>query len=129
MTDPPWSGDACSLVEAYRRGEHSPADELTACLSAIDANDLNAFSHVHREQAIAAAANADITKPFGGVPIGIKELDQVAGWPDTHASMLYRDASPIARAPTSSASATPAGQCSSARRPHPSSAASTAPEP
>ena len=28
MTDPPWSGDACSLVEAYRRGEHSPADEL-----------------------------------------------------------------------------------------------------
>ncbi len=91
MTDPPWSGDACSLVEAYRRGEHSPADELAACLSAIDASDLNAFSHVHREQAIAAAANADITKPFGGVPIGVKELDQVAGWPDTHASMLYRD--------------------------------------
>ena len=75
-----------------------PADELTACLSAIDVSDLNAFSHVHREQAIAAAAHADITKPFGGVPIGVKELDQVAGWPDTHASVLFATASPIARA-------------------------------
>ena len=23
--------------------------------------------------------------PFGGIPIGVKELDQVAGWPDTEA--------------------------------------------
>jgi aspartyl-tRNA(Asn)/glutamyl-tRNA(Gln) amidotransferase subunit A len=91
MSDQPWQGDACSLVEAYRRGEHSPVAELAATLTAIDASELNAFSHVHREQAIEAAAGADISKPFGGVPIGVKELDQVEGWPDTHASVLYRD--------------------------------------
>ncbi len=91
MTDMPWQGDACSLVDAFRRGERSPREELDATLAAIDASDLNAFSHVHREQAVAAAEAADVTLPFGGVPIGVKELDQVAGWPDTHASALYRD--------------------------------------
>ena len=92
MTDVPWQGDACSLVEAYRRGERSPREELDATLAAIDASDLNAFSYVDRERAIAAAATADVALPFGGVPIGVKELDQVAGWPDTHASVAVRDA-------------------------------------
>ena len=91
MTDAPWQGDACSLVDAFRRGDHSPVDELEATIAAIGASDLNAFSHVHWEQARAAAA-ADVSKPFGGVPIGVKELDQVDGWPDTHGSVLYRDA-------------------------------------
>src|SRR3954447_327370 len=92
MTSVPWQGDACSLVDAFRRGERSPREELDATLAAIEASDLNAFSHVHRERAIAAAEDADVTLPFGGVPIAVKELDQVAGWPDTHASVLYRDA-------------------------------------
>ena len=38
-----------------------------------------------------AAASADVSLPFGGVPIGVKELDSVAGWPDTHACVVYRD--------------------------------------
>ena len=92
MADVPWQGDACSLVEAFRRGDHSPVDELEATLAAIEASDLNAFSHVHADEARRAAAAADLSKPFGGVPIGVKELDQVEGWPDTHASVLYRDA-------------------------------------
>jgi aspartyl-tRNA(Asn)/glutamyl-tRNA(Gln) amidotransferase subunit A len=37
------------------------------------------------DTALAAAEKADISLPLGGVPIGIKELDQVAGWPDTEA--------------------------------------------
>lgn len=92
MADQPWQGDACSLVDAFRAGERSPSEELAATYAAIDASDLNAFSHLHREQAEAAAAAADITKPFGGVPVGVKELDQVEGWPDTHACVVYRDA-------------------------------------
>ena len=27
---------------------------------------------------------------FGGVPIGVKELDSVLGWPDSHASVPLR---------------------------------------
>ena len=88
--DLPWQGDACSLVDAFRRGERSPAEELTATLAAIEASDLNAFSHVHAEQALAAAERADVSLPLGGVPIGVKELDQVEGWPDTHACAVYR---------------------------------------
>ena len=91
MADTPWQGDACSLVEALRSGERSPSEELAATYAAIEASDLNAFSHLHREQAEAAAATADVTKPFGGVPIGVKELDPVEGWPDTHACVVYRD--------------------------------------
>lgn len=92
MADQPWQGDACSLVDAFRSGERSPTEELAAVYDAIAGSALNAFSHLDRERADAAAAGADVTKPFGGVPIGVKELDQVDGWPDTHACVVYRDA-------------------------------------
>lgn len=91
MSDTPWQGDACSLVDAFRSGERSPLEELGAVFAAIDASDLNAFSHLHRDEAEAAARDADASKPFGGVPIGVKELDDVAGWPSTHACAVYRD--------------------------------------
>ena len=89
--DAPWNGDACSLVDAFRRGERSPVEELEASLAAIEASDLNAFSFVDPERARAAAARADVNLPFGGVPIGVKELDQVMGWPDTEACVVFAD--------------------------------------
>jgi aspartyl-tRNA(Asn)/glutamyl-tRNA(Gln) amidotransferase subunit A len=87
MGDTPWLGDACSLVDEFRAGRRSPSEELQATYAAIDGSQLNAFCYLPREQAERAAAAADIHKPFGGVPIGVKELDQVTGWPDTHASV------------------------------------------
>jgi len=91
MTDTPWLDDACSLVDAFRAGDRSPVEELQATLDAIEASDLNAFSFLDPERALAAASNADLSKPFGGVPIGVKELDQVEGWPDTGASLVFKD--------------------------------------
>jgi len=91
MPDRPWQGDACSLVDEYRAGRRSPLEELNATLDAISTSRLNAFCHLDIESAQRAAAAADVTKPFGGVPIGIKELDAVAGWPDTGASVVFRD--------------------------------------
>lgn len=91
MTDSPWLGDACSLVDAFRRGERSPREELDACLRAIESSQLNAFSHVHIEQAIEAADHADVNLPFGGLPVGIKELEAVEGWPHTEASLVFAD--------------------------------------
>jgi aspartyl-tRNA(Asn)/glutamyl-tRNA(Gln) amidotransferase subunit A len=32
-----------------------------------------------------------VALPFGGVPTGVKELEQVAGWPDTSASLVFAD--------------------------------------
>ncbi len=91
MADTPWSGDAVSLVEAFRSGERSPVEELDATLAAIERSDINAFSYLDPDEARRAAADADVSRPFGGVPIGVKELDDVAGWPATEASLTLRD--------------------------------------
>src|SRR3954466_13581886 len=89
--DAPWADDACSLVDAYRRGDRSPVEELEATLAAIDRSQLNAFSHIDPERALEAAERVDVSLPFGGVPVGIKELESVAGWPETGASLVFRD--------------------------------------
>jgi aspartyl-tRNA(Asn)/glutamyl-tRNA(Gln) amidotransferase subunit A len=91
MVDSPWSGDACSLVDAFRSGERSPVEELEASLASIEGSDLNAFAHLDPEAAREAAAAADVSLPFGGVPFGIKELEQVKGWPYTEASLIFKD--------------------------------------
>jgi len=84
-------GDACSLVDAYRAGELSPLEALEATIAAIDASDLNAFAHLDLDAARDAAAKADVSLPFGGVPVGIKELERVVGWPFTSASLALQD--------------------------------------
>jgi len=91
MTDTPWQGDACSLVEEFRAGRRSPKEEMQATLAAVSASSLNAVSFVDADGALQRAAAADISLPFGGVPLGIKELDPVKGWPDTEASVPLKD--------------------------------------
>ncbi|MGH9096888.1 MAG: amidase family protein, partial [Acidimicrobiales bacterium] len=91
MHDQPWPGDACSLVDAFRSGSITPVEALEATLAAIDASELNAFTHLDPDAARSGADGADITLPFGGVPVGIKELEAVTGWPYTEASLVYKD--------------------------------------
>ncbi|MEY2568570.1 MAG: hypothetical protein QOE35_3099 [Actinomycetota bacterium] len=90
MTDAPWSGDACSLVDAFRSGERSPVEELEATLAAVEASDLNCFTYLDTERARETAARADVSMPFGGVPTAVKELEPVAGWPFTEASLVFK---------------------------------------
>jgi aspartyl-tRNA(Asn)/glutamyl-tRNA(Gln) amidotransferase subunit A len=87
----PWLGDACSLVDAYRANEISPLEALDDCIGAIAKSPLNAFSFTNFERAREAAASADVSLPFGGVPFGVKELEKVAGWPYSEASVLFKD--------------------------------------
>jgi len=91
MTDQPWLDDACSLVDAFRAGTLSPTEALDASLAAIEASGLNAVSHLAVETAREQAAAADVSLPFGGVPMGIKELEPVAHWPYTEASLVFAD--------------------------------------
>ncbi len=91
MADAPWQGDACSLVEAFRSGERSPTEELGATLAAIESSALNCISFIDRDRAVDAASSADVNRPFGGVPLAIKELSGVKGWPDTEASLVFKD--------------------------------------
>ena len=90
MTDT-WVEDACSLVDAFRARSLSPVEALDASLEAIGASDLNAVCHLDVDGARAAAAAADVSLPFGGVPMGIKELEHVEGWPFTEASLVFAD--------------------------------------
>jgi Asp-tRNA(Asn)/Glu-tRNA(Gln) amidotransferase A subunit family amidase len=64
---------------------------LDASLAAISASELNAFAHLDTEAARRTAADADVSLPFGGVPIGVKELEEVTGWPYTEASVVFKD--------------------------------------
>jgi aspartyl-tRNA(Asn)/glutamyl-tRNA(Gln) amidotransferase subunit A len=91
VVDGPWGGDACSLVDEFRAGRHSPVEELEVTLAAIDASELNAFCHVDAEVALERARVADVSLPFGGVPVGVKEREPVAGWPSTEASLVFAD--------------------------------------
>jgi aspartyl-tRNA(Asn)/glutamyl-tRNA(Gln) amidotransferase subunit A len=91
MSSDTWQGDAVGLVEAFRSGERSPTEELDAVFAAVDSSDVNAVCFEDRDAARSAAAAADVSLPFGGVPVGVKELTPVAGWPDTEASVPLRD--------------------------------------
>jgi aspartyl-tRNA(Asn)/glutamyl-tRNA(Gln) amidotransferase subunit A len=91
MTNTPWLGDACSLVEEFRAGRRSPREEMQATLEAVKNSNLNAVSFVDEEGALERASRADISLPFGGIPMGVKELDNVTGWPATEASVPFAD--------------------------------------
>ena len=82
------------LAAALRARELSAAELLEACLAAVDARngELNAVIWRNDEQARVAAADADRRlaageqAPFLGVPLPIKDLTPVAGWPVTYGS-------------------------------------------
>src|SRR5439155_8665848 len=88
------SSPALELADALRSRELSAAELLDACLAAIDMlnPELNAITWRNDEEARAAAAEADRrlaaggAAPFLGVPLPIKDLTPVAGWPVTYGS-------------------------------------------
>lgn len=92
--------DAWDLADSIRRGEITSTEVLDAHLERIEAIDphLNAMAYLDVAAARARAAEIDAEVaagedpgPFAGVPVGVKELAQAEGLPDTHASLLYRD--------------------------------------
>jgi amidase len=88
------SSPALELAAALRRRELSAVELLEACVSAVDELDpqLNAVIWRDDEAARAAAAEADRRlaageqAPFLGVPMPIKDLTPVAGWPVSYGS-------------------------------------------
>ncbi|MFJ5998918.1 amidase [Streptomyces sp. NPDC092370] len=89
---------AVELAAAIRRKEVSPVDVADCYLRRIDELDprLNAFCHradddvrkaaADAADAVARAASPDDLPPFHGVPLPVKDLVDVAGWPTTHGS-------------------------------------------
>jgi len=91
---------ATELADALRRRELSAVELLDACIAAVDERnpELNAVIWRNDEDARTAAAEADRRlaagehshehgqAPFLGVPLPIKDLTHVAGWPVTYGS-------------------------------------------
>ena len=91
---------ATRLADDIRRGNRSPVDVVEALLDRIDArNDrTNAFVTVTRERAMERAKEAERAVeegeslgPLHGVPVAIKDLNDVAGVRTTSGSLLFED--------------------------------------
>src|SRR5439155_11148404 len=93
-----WSLSAGALVEAYTTGVTTPLEALEACLERIDDVDgsLGAFTHLALDEARTEASRATTElragpprSPMHGVPVGVKEVFEVAGWPHTAGSLAW----------------------------------------
>src|SRR5215831_16866433 len=88
---------AAELSGLYRTKAASPVEALTAILARAEAVNprINALTLVDAEPALAAARQSEARwaagaprSPLDGVPVSIKELVRVKGWPHTMASKL-----------------------------------------
>ena len=95
-----WERDAWELADGVRSGELKSVDLLDEFLARVERfnDELNAFCFLdvegarrRAEEIDAAVARGEDPGPWAGVPMGVKELVAVEGWPDTHASMLLKD--------------------------------------
>ena len=93
-----WLNDASSLADAVRRGEARAADALEGSLEAIAASELNAVAYLDADGARRAAGEIDRRVragedpgPLAGVPLLVKDLEDVAGMPTTEGSVVFKD--------------------------------------
>lgn len=88
------------LRDRLRAREASAAELMEAVLARIDAThaDLNAFTFLRDREALLEGARAaddrigrGEARALEGIPLGVKELEQVAGLPHTEGCVVHRD--------------------------------------
>ena len=95
---------AIDIAESVRGGHRRAVEVLDECLAEVDAGNqaLNAFVHLDAGAARAAAeavdaalARGDDPGPFAGVPFGVKDLEDCAGMPTSHGSLVFKGRGPV----------------------------------
>jgi aspartyl-tRNA(Asn)/glutamyl-tRNA(Gln) amidotransferase subunit A len=95
-----WERDAFEIADSVRAGDLSAREVFDAHLERIERLDpaLNSVCYLDADaaRARADAVDAEVASggdpgPLAGVPIGVKELSSVGGWPETHASVVLAD--------------------------------------
>lgn len=98
------SGGVVETADLVRSGELSARSVLEAALDRLgEVNEaLNAFVHVDADTAMAVAsaideavARGEDPGPLAGVPFGVKDLEDCAGMPTSHGSLLYKGQGPV----------------------------------
>jgi aspartyl-tRNA(Asn)/glutamyl-tRNA(Gln) amidotransferase subunit A len=99
---------AVDAAAAIREGHLGALELLETCLARIEERngELNAFVYLDPDGARRAAAAVDAQVaagraeelgPLAGVPFGVKDLEDCAGMPTSHGSLLYKDQDPVVR--------------------------------
>jgi aspartyl-tRNA(Asn)/glutamyl-tRNA(Gln) amidotransferase subunit A len=95
MDDP---GSVIEIAERVRAGESTALQQVEDALARIELRNesLNAFVHLDSELARTQARDLDARisagedpGPLAGVPIGVKDVERVAGMPATRGSLLH----------------------------------------
>jgi aspartyl-tRNA(Asn)/glutamyl-tRNA(Gln) amidotransferase subunit A len=95
---------AAAAADAIRRGELTSVELVERCIESIEKHndELNAFVYLDLDAARVRAAEidqqvarGDDPGPFAGVPFGVKDLEDCAGMPTSHGSLLYKDQGPV----------------------------------
>lgn len=100
MTDELWRLDAVEIADRIRSHDIKAREASESCLARID--DLNepltAFVYIDGDGALRQAdeidrriANGEDPGPLAGVPMGVKDLEDAAGMPTTHGSLLFAE--------------------------------------
>jgi aspartyl-tRNA(Asn)/glutamyl-tRNA(Gln) amidotransferase subunit A len=92
---------ATELAARLRSGDLSPVELMRATLDRIAAVNprLNAFVSMHpADRLLAEAKNVEArlrrgeaVGPLAGLPLGVKDLEDAVGLPNTHGSLLFKD--------------------------------------
>jgi|RhiMethySRZTD1v2_1073278.scaffolds.fasta_scaffold233939_2 aspartyl-tRNA(Asn)/glutamyl-tRNA(Gln) amidotransferase subunit A len=89
-------GAIARLRDDIARGARDPRAMLEAALARIDAAEpaVQGFRLIDRERARAEAAALSGTGPLHGIPVAVKDVIDVAGWPTRAGSRSRADAAP-----------------------------------
>lgn len=102
MSEELWTTDAHELADWVRSGELKAVELLDTCLERIGRFDgeLNSFAmldpegaHSQAEAVDQAVRSGEDPGPLAGLPIGVKDLEAVAGLPLGQGSLLFQDVS------------------------------------
>ena len=97
MTKDLTQASAAELGKLYGKGKASPVEAMKAVLARAEklATNVNALCHIDTDAALAAARasekrwkKGEALSPLDGVPVSIKELVRVKGWPASMGSKL-----------------------------------------
>jgi aspartyl-tRNA(Asn)/glutamyl-tRNA(Gln) amidotransferase subunit A len=101
-----YGSSVAEVARLVRDGEATATEMTEAALAAIAERNgaVNAFVATDPERSLEQAAAVDTLLaagadpgPLAGVPIGVKDLEDAAGFPTTHGSPLEADAAPSTR--------------------------------